>query len=297
MHIAASRPGRSEPTRYCSILLAALVCAWLGTVAATPGQGTASQLPELLENQGWQRQADDDGSIYYHPPQQAAAAEQAEENVASDQGEVDIPRLLLERGWRIETNARGDMLLIPVRPPTPPDIDQMLRERGWRMLTDVDGNTLLMPLAPAATGQTAAVPVEEPAAPALTGVDQPAAQFRRALEEKGWRVLGGPDGSMMVYPPTSASMAQPPREAFDSNGYCAGITLAGEEIERPIDSEEKAGRLAGAWIAQFGLAGDEVGALRALNRVFVVSIVESVPPHSLRNQLVIREDGSIIALY
>jgi hypothetical protein len=260
-----------------------------------------------LEKQGWEDHAGADGSVYYHPPQPVGASDQVEQPATTDVDEVDIGRLLLERGWRLETNARGDMLLIPVKPPAPPDIVQMLRERGWRILTDVDGNTLLMPLATAAgepvepTGRAQA----QVAAAVPTAGDQPAAseasaQFRQALEGKGWRVWNASDGSMIVYPPASAPQASlPPRpsETYDSNGYCEGIELAGEEVDRPVDSEEKAKRLAGAWIAQFGRAGDEVGKARAVNQVFVISIVASAPPHSLRNQLVVRENGSIIALY
>jgi hypothetical protein len=182
----------------------------------------------------------------------------------------------------------------------------MLRARGWRVLTDMDGNTLLMPLAASAREQPgpAAAPPVRRGEPDKVAVDQPAgeqpaARFRQALEEKGWRVRTEPDGSMIVYPPLPASSVPQAREsvAVAPRGYCEGITLTVEEVRPPVDSEEKAQLLATAWIAQFGQAGYEVGKSRRLNQVFVVSIVESAAPHALRNQLVVREDGSIVALY
>lgn len=303
MCIETSQLCRFESPRHLTKLIAILICLSFSALAGSADLGTAPQLPELLEQQGWRNQSDAHGNVYYHPPKPSKAAGQAEEAIASEIAQVDIPRLLLERGWRIETNVQGDMLLLPVKPPAPLDIDQMLRERGWRILTDVDGNTLLMPLAPTATkpaGTDGAAPTSY-AEPAPATVEQPVmreptAQFRQALEGKGWTVQTGSDGSMIIYPPASALQAPRTRE-IAGYGYCEGILLAGEEVQRPIDSEEKAKMLSVAWIALYGHADYEVGKARRINQVYVVSIVESAPPHTLRNQLVVREDGRVIAVY
>lgn len=301
-----SRPDRFELTRHRAPLVATLIylsCSW---AAASAESGTAPQLPQLLEAQGWRYQSDANGNVYYHPPQPTGAAAQPDEAIASALGPADVKQLLLERGWQMETNAQGDILLLPVSAPAPSEIDQMLRERGWRILTDVDGNTLLMPTGPATTGATrlSSDPQPRQEEPAPIDSDQPAEikpaeQFRQALEEKGWTVSSKPDGSMVIYPPEPVAQATPIQESRDitEHGYCKGITLVGEEFQRPIDAEAKAQLVAGAWIAHFGQATDMVGKARKLDQVFVVSIVESKPPHTLRNQLIIREDGSIVALH
>ncbi|MGB5198843.1 MAG: hypothetical protein WBR56_02960 [Sedimenticolaceae bacterium] len=306
MRMETSRPSRFETACYCGVVTALLICSPSSAMAASPELGTAPEIPKLLQQQGWRNQTDADGAVYYHLPQPSVAADEAQDAVVSNVDQLDIRRLLLQRGWRIETDAQGDMLLLPVRPPTPPDIHQMLRERGWRILTDVDGNTLLMPMAAGAiepTGSAGDVPTRHPE-PAPAAFDQPVTgeptvQFRQALEAKGWTVRTESDGSMIVYPPASAPQAPRFRATHDAiqYGYCEGVMLVAEEIPLPIDSEKKAQLMSTAWIAQFGQAGDAVGKARKVNQVFLVSIVESEAPHALRNQLVVRENGSVIALY
>lgn len=291
----------------CTLLSAVLACLPFRTFAISPEGASPAGIPALLEQQGWRYTAGADGSAYYHPPQAAAVPGAAQDTGPPDVVDrAQLRRMLRERGWRLEADAQGNLFLIPIRPPTPPDINRMLRERGWRVLTDTDGNTLLMPVAsptPAAPTAPAAPPAGSAEA-TQAAVDQPsdeepAAQFRRALEDKGWSVRAESDGSMIVYPPVSASPEPGDAEGPGATprGYCEGITLTVEELRLPVDSEEKAQLLATAWIAQFGQAGYEVGRTRRVNQVFVVSIVESAAPHALRNQLVVREDGSIVALY
>jgi hypothetical protein len=306
MCVETSGPDRTVLAKSRSTLIAMLMCLSCGAVAASPEQGAATQLPRLLEEQGWQHQSDAAGNVYFHPPQPVNVSDHSRETTGPAVGRVDIEQLLLERGWRIETNTQGDTLLLPVSPPAPADIDQMLRERGWRILRDVDGNTLLMPTSSTAMAPSAPSTPKQTsqAAPASVDMDQPdtsgpTAQFQQALQEKGWIVRTESDGSMVIYPPASSTRTPAPREdhAVTGYGYCEGITLVGEESQRPIDTEEKAKLLAGAWIAHFGQATHAVGKARQVNQVFVVSIVESAPPHTLRNLLVIRENGSIVALY
>ncbi len=306
MRIMASRPIHFETARCRTAVFALLISLPFGALAASTVQGTVSELPNLLEQQGWRYQSDAEGNVYYQPAQPLTAADQGKEVAVSDVAQVDLRRLLLERGWLLETNAQGDMLLRPIRPPTSPDIREMLRERGWRILTDMDGNTLLMPMSPAAiepvaTAGAASVGHAEPAAAAIDQLPagKPTARFRQVLEEKGWTVRMNSDGSMIVYPPPAAVEAPPIREAPDitPTGYCEGITLVAEEVQLPVDSEEKALILSTAWMAQFGQADYAVGKARKVNQLFVVSIVDAVAPHTLRNQLLIRENGTIIALY
>lgn len=306
MRIDASRPIHSETARCTTAVFSLLICLPFGALAGSPLQGTVSELPNLLEQQGWRYQSDAEGNVYYQPARPLTAADQGKEAAISDVAQVDLRRLLFERGWLLETNPQGDMLLRPIRPPTSPDIHEMLRERGWRILTDMDGNTLLTPMHPAATEPVASASKARVrrAEPEANPIDQPPAgepttRFRQVLEEKGWTVLMNSDGSMMVYPAAANLQAPPIREATDTtpSGYCEGITLIAEEVQLPVNFEEKAQLLSTAWIANFGRADYAVGKARKVNQLFVVSIVDSEPPHTLHNQLVVRENGTIIALY
>ena len=151
MRINASRSIRLETARCPTAVFALLICLPFGTLAGSTLQGTVSELPKLLEQQGWQYRSDAEGNVYYQPSLPLSTADQRKDAAVSNVAQVDLRRLLFERGWLLETNLQGDMLLRPIRPPTSPDIHEMLRERGWRILTDMDGNTLLMPMHPAVT--------------------------------------------------------------------------------------------------------------------------------------------------
>ena len=306
MGTQGSRPVHSGATRCRTAMFVLLICLPVGALAASTVQGTVSELPKSLAQQGWQYQSDAEGNVYYYPPQPLSTADEGKEAAVSDVAQQDISRLLLERGWMLETNAQGDTLLRPIRPPTPPDIHELLRQRGWRVLTDMDGNTLLMPIRPAASEPIATTSTAPPghASPEAAAADPPPVgnptdSFRQALEEKGWTVRMHSDGSMIVYPPAVTPPAAPIREAPDTtlSGYCEGITLAAEEVQLPVDSAEKARLLSTAWIANFGRANHAVGKVREVNQLFIVSIVDAVGPHPLHNQLVVREDGTIIALH
>ena len=104
-----------------------LICLPVGALAASTVQGTVSELPKSLAQQGWQYQSDAEGNVYYYPPQPLSTADEGKEAAVSDVAQQDISRLLLERGWMLETNAQGDTLLRPIRPPTPPDIHELLQ--------------------------------------------------------------------------------------------------------------------------------------------------------------------------
>ncbi|MCB1875555.1 MAG: hypothetical protein KDH88_06220 [Chromatiales bacterium] len=248
-----------------------------------------------------------------------AAAEAPSDTVAAS----DLPGLLQEQGWRMETDAEGNRFYHqPIvsssqedEPSAPtPDIKALLKERGWRVETNAQGETLLIPVggghAPPAAGPADVAEPDEAAPTAdVTALDIPldgkmVDGLRNALEKKGWTVMPGADGEVTLYPPGQVTAAEPPETESSASqqrrGYYAGITLDDLPTDiagQPIDNETRAGVLARLWVARLGPANTAVGKIRQINRIHVVSIVDSSPPFDLRNQLVIREDGSLIALY
>ena len=153
MRVDIVRPGRLNAAVRRTLAMAVPAFLSFSAFAVSPERVIPSQIPVQLEQQGWQHSSGADGAAYYRAPQPPAATVASQDRSAADLDQAELRRMLRERGWRLETDAQGNLLLIPVRPPTPPDIHQMLRARGWRVLTDMDGNTLLMPLAAPAPEQ------------------------------------------------------------------------------------------------------------------------------------------------
>ena len=68
-------------------------------------------------------------------------------------------------------------------------------------------------------------------------------------------------------------------------------------IALPVDSWQEAHSLAEAWLEENGAARLRPGRIRRVNRLYIVSLVESAPPYHLRRQLVIYvPDGRVLAI-
>ena len=239
---------------------------------------SSTDLLQMLEQQGWQAQTGPDGSLIFRPP--TTAPEQK-----ADVGGSKVP---------------------PTTGPTPAtasDVERLLLERGWRMETDASGNTLLLPAQASRPTDRSLESVSPTTTEEVAATTDPFVQFQRSLSEKGWLVKSASDGSILVYPPVKKAVSQADKRDVGSNsrGYCAGIDLTAvqqQEVLLPIDSPEKAFRLATDWIANFGHADHAVGRIRRINQVYSVSVVDTAPPFHLRNQLIIRSDnGRVIAVY
>jgi hypothetical protein len=281
---------------------------------------SGTDLPQLLDEQGWQEKTEADGSTLFYPPaQKARPSARAAHKAAARSAIPDIYQQLRELGWEIHTDAEGNTLLIPVdqstrspakshpvSPPVvgaessagasstvPPDVEALLRERGWRIETDAAGNTLLVP--------TGSVP-SDTAESDTAHTPDPFLQFRQLLEDKGWRVEPAEDGAAIIYPPVKADNLRADRgnPLPDKRSHCQWIELeavANGEIELPVDNQSKARKLATVWIDSYGRPGLAVGKVRRINRLYAVSVVETETPYQLRNQLIIRSDnGRVIAI-
>ena len=213
---------------------------------------------------------------------------------------TNLPQLLTEQGWRQTTDADGNTIIyLPAHKSetqssaaaastVPPDVETLLRERGWRMETEADGTILLAPTGSAAAGSTEID---------TTQVPDPFLLFRQALKDKGWRVEPAEGGALIIYPPLNADPVEPLSE---KQMPCQEVELevvANGTIELPVDNQNKARKLAAAWIDSLAHPGLAVGKVRQINRVYAVSIVEAATPHRLRNQLIIRSvNGRVIVI-
>jgi hypothetical protein len=111
--------------------------------------------------------------------------------------------------------------------------------------------------------------------------------MQERLRDAGWRVKQAADGSLLLYPPDSSIAGVTP---------CPGIP-AGTEIPLPVDTAEKARRIAEKWLESVPLDDATVGKIRNVVRVYMVSIVSPAPPYRLRNQIAIRKrDGTVVVV-
>ncbi len=169
------------------------------------------------------------------------------------------------------------------------DLWERLRGMGWRVETDADGATLLHPPGENNVSDTAK------AAPSRGGARTTDKSLDELLEERGWRVERSSDGSLNLYPQAEESApAQPaikPAEGFRPS------TTEVAEIDMPVDQWSEARRIAEAWLKVFGNDELHLGKIRKVLRVYLVSIIEARPPHSLRHQIAIdTSDGRVVVL-
>jgi hypothetical protein len=65
----------------------------------------------------------------------------------------------------------------------------------------------------------------------------------------------------------------------------------------PVDRWGQAKEIAESWLSSVGSQALTVGRVRRILRIYVVSIVDSNPPHRLRNQIAIdAADGRVVVL-
>lgn len=304
------------------------VSACLGTCAnAQTATADNADLPQQLIEQGWQATAAPDGSTLIYPPgTQSAASNPGAETTAAAVRWADIDQLLRDRGWELRETAAGETLLRRIAPPDPGtdsadpvtaapaqaqptptqsapahDIHELLEARGWTVETDAAGNTLLIPKGGAAPGgaQITSQRGGSPVGSVDSQVSQAWSDFRKAVEDTGWRVESGPDEALVIYPPhASDAQAAPPISAGQQVPQgCECLwpeSVSNGRIALPLANAEAAARLARDWIASSALDGQTIGKTRRVNSIYVVSVVDAAPPYRLRNQLVIRRDNGRI---
>lgn len=169
-------------------------------------------------------------------------------------------------------------------------LEAALKRHGWRVEYDSEGSLLLFPPVPKPVSE----PVDPP--PAETGETIDATDLdalQAAAAERGWGHRREADGSLVLVPP-----GRSPEPADAPSCQIGMVRVSGvEEVPLPVDTADKAGRLAGFWLRESAVDSLAIGRIRQVNRLFLVSVVEDEQPFVLHTQLVIRaDDGCLFAI-
>ncbi|MEA3276046.1 MAG: hypothetical protein U9Q81_12285 [Pseudomonadota bacterium] len=218
-----------------------------------------------------------------------------------------LEKALQEAGWLAETQADGSVELrrapLPApkgRADTAPDTSkaepevllpdaaawERLRESGWRVEKTPDGSTRLYP------------PTREAAVVEATEVSEESdvKSLDDYLRERGWGVKRSGDGSLLLKPQRAKSDSEKRVFAAPCRGD-SGASVRDAGIEVPVDRWGEARAIASFWLDSVSDGEFSVGRIRRIFRVYVVSIVDSRPPHRLQHQIAINVgDGRVVVL-
>ncbi|MEA3409946.1 MAG: hypothetical protein U9R74_00200 [Pseudomonadota bacterium] len=206
-----------------------------GNLILEPGRDAdADELDRLrdrLEKHGWRVERDTEGSLLLYPETetgestvQPSVTLVSDTAPAADTGNLDrLAETLRQRGWQVERDEDGSLLLFPQgatpAPAAPPAetpavdldaIEEQLKERGWVTERDGEGNLVFSPAqtdAGSAADEAPTLPEES------TELDMDA--MAETLRESGWQVERDEDGSLLLYPPGATATpapAEPPVE-------------------------------------------------------------------------------------
>ncbi|MET0064400.1 MAG: hypothetical protein AB2552_05240 [Candidatus Thiodiazotropha endolucinida] len=238
---------------------------WLALSIPTAGlaeQGvTLSQsLRESLLLQGWQEYISADGSVIYRQP--------VKEQVTDNQSpEAELPKI------RQFGNA--------------------LQERGWQVEWDSDGTLILRP---GDTGDTDDVPAQTATQPDESGTVTLPANLKGF---EYWHIERDESGALLFHPVELPSTNQ--SMTVDATAEMAECRIDYFQLDPgvlPLDEWSEVHELTKRWIDATKESGLQVGKIRKINRVYLVSVVGVTEPYRLRYQLAIRvSDGGVIRIF
>lgn len=250
---------------------------------AVGAEGVAASLRQALEEAGWQAKRQADGTVELHM------------NVSTTEGEGGI------EGETEAVSKPSSLDAVPVAEGAVSIVWDRLRDGGWRVESASDGSTLLYPPVPEKAAENTPLPDDpsgetplavtelEPALASEKGLDD-------YLEERGWRVARTPDGSLLLFPQTKTA----PLASKAPPEPCAGVVpapVSQGDVALPVDRWDEAKNISESWLASVDSPDSVVGRIRRIFGVFVVSIVDTRPPHRLKHQIAINaDDGRVMVL-
>lgn len=290
------------------------VAAWAVVLA-----GPCNAAPPGLDDQaiaqllalGWQIDTAENGSLLLYPPKGAVEETLAADPIPSARASFSIiddetMKELRSHGWQVEVAPDQSVLLYPPGPapeasePPPPAVTS-------EIIAPVESE----PAAPAAATPDDSPPAQsEPATEpesseaSIPPSDEGSEQFTEdalfeALEAHGWAVEKAQDGSLLLYPPGHEPGAADSTESL-LPGTCGGFVpdvLTDGSVTLPVDTWDETYAIASAWVAATGRSDLDVGRVRHLFRVDIVSIVDAGPSNKLRHQIAVRRsDGQVVVL-
>lgn len=224
-----------------------------------------------------------------------------------------IKDTLERRGWEVREGNEGELLLFPATPSESNDDDSLalsepdsatdainlnaleteLQPHGWKTQRDSEGNLLLYPPEPQgdSTASLATTASDENVSENLDQLDD-------LLQQRGWTTQRDEDGSLLLFPATHSASTSGFTVTTLEHCQFGSLTLASETaVTLPVNDWSEAHALAVAWLEQQPETDLQVGKIRQVNRIYVVSMVDKAAPHALSRQLVINSsDGRVIAL-
>ena len=305
--------GNGRICRSAILVTTLLLFCSLFASADEDGSQNLSELRGQLEKLGWDVERSPSGDLLLWPPgtttEQPPAAVAVQAEAAPEKpvavGDIELLRARLsERGWNLGQSEDGSLLLFPKAMPASPDIPKsdssesedrldgvraLLAASGWKVVRDSGGNLTLYP-------RTAAK-VQSRENTVLQIDSSDLGKLRQALLTAGWRLEQEADGSLILQ--VDSSVAERVGEGETQGLHSPTVNrVARGEVELPVDSWKKAHRISSAWLGQQPRKDLEIGKIRKINWVYLVSIVENKAPFRLNNQLAIRtDDGSVIPLH
>ncbi|MCU7844778.1 MAG: hypothetical protein KZQ93_13155 [Candidatus Thiodiazotropha sp. (ex Monitilora ramsayi)] len=165
-----------------------------------------------------------------------------------------------------------------------------LQDRGWRVEWDPEGMLILKP----AVAESPATQTAEDVSPLSSAdvvPDMPGFKY--------WRIEKDRQGALLFHPLSRLPEEQPlPGTGQSLLGQCAGHQFQLDTVTIPVNEWSEAYELAQRWIDESAQGQLQVGRIRKIRRVYLVSLVGNREPYRLIHQLAIREsDGGVVLIY
>jgi len=213
--------------------------------------------------------------------------------VAVGETSPDFEQALKATGWSVQREADGSLVLKPRGSTSAqgnettddqwPQLKDKLQAAGWFVDRETDGSLILTPPDQSTTASTR--PAEQKTE---TGSIGSLRSMQQQLRDTGWQVIEDSDGSILLYPPGEDFATKPVS--------CRGSSLTAA-IELPVDSPQEAYIIAQDWLDKQPPFNAQIGRIRKILKVHVVSIVSDKAPYTLVQQIAVRNsDGSVIVL-
>lgn len=223
---------------------------------------------------------------------------------------------LMAAGWEVEVLADGTFQLTPAaKTPSPAEAAEpqgsavpesrptvepaerpgwsVLSNFGWRVENRPDGSTLLFP-PPAASSREPQAPPEPQAKEPPAVQAELAHDLDALLAERGWRVQRDVDGSLRLHPLLAAREVP---VGLEPSAGSIPAAVRDAKISLPVDSWEKARATALSWLESVGDPALQLGKIRRIHRLYLVSIIGAEPPHRLLHQIAVGvDDGRVVVL-
>ncbi|MCG7872616.1 MAG: hypothetical protein N0C81_06820 [Candidatus Thiodiazotropha lotti] len=237
---------------------------WLPiTGLAEPAKNLSESLRESLQQQGWQEYTAADGSVIYHQPKKEIT--------------TDIPS--------------GNRETAEIR-----KFGEALQNHGWQVEWDSDNTLTLIP----ATTTSPSAKSPDPTPQISTA---PSEAMRSNLPSdlsgfKYWNIERDQRGALLFHPVDISALKEQTEAATNIQQTECRIDqfqLASGSL--PVDQWSEAQDVAKQWLNTVGATGLQVGRIRKINRIYLVSIVGESAPYPLKHQLAIRaSDASVVLI-